>query len=185
MIIRTPPQEVLDLIKKRYLYDPNTGIVSAKGKKIGSLHKRRGRTSYLRFNIVLDVHTDDLGIRTQRFYTALLHQIIWYLVYDNWPDKLIDHIDGDGTNNKLNNLRLATSEQNGHNQRKQSRKTSSQYKGVSFDTWSGRWQSYIQHKNKNIHIGRHDTEEEAARAYDAKARELFGEFANCNFPLPE
>jgi hypothetical protein len=51
-------------------------------------------------------------------------------------------------------------------------------KGVHFEEWSGRWRAEIQHKRKRFKLGRFDTREEAAAAYAAKARELFGEFAS-------
>jgi|TARA_R110002020_G_C15975619_1_gene747963 hypothetical protein len=44
------------------------------------------------------------------------------------------------------------------------------------------WEAYIMFNQKNIYLGSYKTKEEAARAYDKKAIELFGEFAQLNFP---
>ena len=44
------------------------------------------------------------------------------------------------------------------------------------------WRAYIRHNQKLIHLGMYKTKEEAARAYDKKAVEVFGEFAHLNFP---
>lgn len=98
------------------------------------------------------------------------------------PDGLeVDHKNRDGLDCRRDNLRLATSSQNRANRAKL--KLGNRYRGVwrlSRDT--SRWTGQVQHKWKRIHLGIFATEEEAARAYDKKALELFGEFAQLNFP---
>lgn len=76
------------------------------------------------------------------------------------------------------NCRWATSQQNSMNTGKH-KPTASRFKGVSAK--GKRWGACIKHNRRGIYIGVFDTEEEAASAYDVKARELFGEFACCNF----
>ena len=93
----------------------------------------------------------------------------------------IDHIDRDGLNNRRSNLRPATRSQNAHNIGPSTANTSG-YLGVSFDRGTGRWKAVTTDQRERIWIGRFHTPEEAARAYDAKVRELFGEFAGVNFP---
>ena len=88
-----------------------------------------------------------------------------------------DHKDGNGLNNQKSNLRRATHSQNLANQKKSRGK--SKYKGVH-QCERGRWRACITYNNKNIKLGRFDTEIEAARAYNIKAEELFGEFACIN-----
>jgi len=82
-------------------------------------------------------------------------------------------------------MRTATSQQNVWNKRKQRGKYSSIYKGVSWLKSEGRWQARIMKDKRRIFIGYFDDEEAAARAYDARARELFGEYAAPNFPSAE
>ncbi|MEN6337259.1 MAG: AP2 domain-containing protein [Phycisphaerales bacterium] len=60
--------------------------------------------------------------------------------------------------------------------------TGSRFKGVWFEKRVGKWRATIHIKGKSIWIGHFATEEEAARAYDRRAVELFGEFARLNFP---
>ena len=93
----------------------------------------------------------------------------------------VDHKDRNPLNNQRSNLRLATQWQNHGNKNKPKGKHSSQYKGVSFDKSSGKWYALICCQRKQYNLGRYDDEQKAARAYDAKARELFGEFALTNF----
>ncbi len=96
-------------------------------------------------------------------------------------DKVIDHKNHNGLDNRKANLRVATRQQNSWNIKKRPGKKSSQFKGVSFCKRDKRWEAYIICGMKHIFIGRYDDEETAARAYDEKAKELFREFANPNF----
>lgn len=92
-----------------------------------------------------------------------------------------DHIDGDGLNNQRANLRVCTHRDNCRNRR--SRSTTSTFKGVGWDKAAQRWEANIGNGlGRTRRIGRYRTEEEAARAYDAAAREIHGEFARLNFP---
>jgi hypothetical protein len=90
----------------------------------------------------------------------------------------IDHRDGDGLNNQRFNLRVATQGQNGANQAPQC--GTSRFKGVSY--YRGRWRAQITVNRRNRHLGAYATEEHAARAYDAAAREAWGPYARVNFP---
>lgn len=97
------------------------------------------------------------------------------------PKTEVDHWDGDGLNNQRYNLRVATRSQNMSNTKKRNN-NSSQYKGVSWHKDRKQWQAYISLNKKTTYLGLHSSEELAALAYDAKAKEYFGEFAYLNFP---
>jgi hypothetical protein len=101
------------------------------------------------------------------------------LHWDVMGSKFVDHINGNGLDNRDENLRLATNSQNQMNSRKRSG-TSSRYKGVSLQR--KRWRAQIKLDGKLIYLGMFDTEEQAAMAYDYAAIELFGEFSRINFP---
>jgi len=82
----------------------------------------------------------------------MLHRIIWLHEYGSMPDGQIDHIDGNGLNNRLSNLRDVTHKQNRKNSRKQSNNISG-VSGVGWRDCKGKWRAYIKVDNSNIHLG--------------------------------
>lgn len=109
--------------------------------------------------------------------TVSMHREILRL---NPGESGVDHIDHDGLNNTKVNLRLCTQSQNNANGRK--RKGASRYKGVNWRKRGRKWRSEIRLNYKSYYLGLFVDEIEAACAYDAKAKELFGEYAKLNFP---
>lgn len=93
------------------------------------------------------------------------------------PKQEVDHRDGNSLNNCRDNLRFVTAGQNAMNRHRVV--GVSRYKGVS--RHRAKWRACIEKDKKGIHIGYFDLEIEAAKAYDLKAKELFGEFARPNF----
>jgi hypothetical protein len=91
---------------------------------------------------------------------------------------IVDHINGNGLDNRRSNIRICTYQENAYNRKKPTR-GKSRFKGVHL-TKDGKWQVEIKQNKKTIYVGRFSTEIEAARAYNAKALELHGEFANLN-----
>lgn len=93
----------------------------------------------------------------------------------------VDHINGDERNNCRENLRAATTQQNTRGFQRKPIGTSSRFRGVGWHSRDLRWVSRIRVNGKLFHLGYFSVEESAARAYDAAAREHFGEFACPNF----
>lgn len=116
-----------------------------------------------------------------------VHKIIYAIVYDDYPD-IVDHVDTDRSNNECSNLRKADHSKNAMNRSKASG-TSSKYKGVSWHKKNSKWQASVETrisgKRKNIYLGQFEIEEDAAKAYDEKAKELFRDFSKLNFPVSE
>lgn len=111
------------------------------------------------------------GEKTQIY----LHRYIGVkLGYDT--NSVIDHIDGNGLNNQDENLRGATSSQNMANRKGWGK---SAYKGVV--PKGNRWVAQIRYSNETIYLGIYEKDIDAALAYDNKARELFGIYAETNF----
>jgi len=91
----------------------------------------------------------------------------------------VDHINGNGLDNRRANLRHATDALNSRNRRIRSDNTSG-YKGVHLSR--GKWRAVLTRDGRVVFHGSFDSAEDAAHAYDAAAREHFGEFAFLNFP---
>jgi len=104
-----------------------------------------------------------------------MHRVIM-----NAPDGVaVDHIDGNGLNNQKSNLRFCTNQENLRNSTKR-KGCSSKFKGVSYHKQNDRWRATITIDKRQISLGCYGCEIDAALAYNRKAAELFGEFANLN-----
>lgn len=94
----------------------------------------------------------------------------------------VDHVNGNGLDNRRINLRETNYSLNRANTSKSKNiKYSSIYKGVCWNKKSKKWVAKITRNWKTKYIGSFDDEEEAAKAYDRAALELFGEHARLNF----
>lgn len=100
----------------------------------------------------------------------LAQRVAWALHYGHWPENTVDHEDGDPSNNRLQNLRSATREQNQRNQKMPTTNTSG-HVGVHWE--NGKWKATIgigQHKKK--YLGRFESLEDAVAARQDAEREL-------------
>jgi hypothetical protein len=165
-------------------YDPDTGIFRWRegidhwraGLPAGTLYKQRpngpsrvaigiGTTSESKYKVI--------GVR-KRVYRA--HRLAWLYVYGEWPDREVDHINNDPTDNRIVNLRLATFSENAMNRGLRANNTSG-VKGVSWSKKSSRWLAHIGINGKLHHLGLFDTIEEARAVREEAARRLHGAFA--------
>lgn len=101
------------------------------------------------------------------------------LIINAPEDMYVDHINGNGLDNRRSNLRLCTHTQNCMNSLRRKNKTS-KYKGVSWSKEKEKWAVYISYYKKHSFVGRYDTEIEAALAYNEAALKYHGEFAKLN-----
>jgi hypothetical protein len=119
----------------------------------------------------------------QRQQTLMLHR----LIMDPPSGFIVDHQNHNGLDNRKSNLRICTVGQNNAN-RRGGKNNSFGYKGIRRrkNCKSERWEAYIGQtiggKSTYRYLGLYAAPEEAARAYDAKAIELYGEYAYLNFP---
>lgn len=110
--------------------------------------------------------------------TKYLHHVI-FLMHHGYIPKVIDHIDGDSTNNKIENLRAATQSQNMANSTMKSNNTSG-YKGVTFRKDTNKWAAGIMVNGKHISLGSYLHKEDAATAYEIGAKKYYNEFAKAD-----
>ena len=154
------PLPPLEEFQKLYRYDPETGLFSwlvDKGK--------------MKAGMVAGGYTAN---RTEKIYLRcqgkawLAHRVAWLFHYGEDPgDYQVDHKDKNPLNNKIDNLRLATHQENQRN---------TKGLGVSWHTQRKKWRSYIMVDYRQISGGLHNTFEEALAATAALKRKYFGEF---------
>lgn len=104
------------------------------------------------------------------------HRVIYLFVYGYFPAR-IDHLDGDGLNNRIGNLRPCTSSQNNCNARL-SKDNTSGVKGVSWYSRTKKWRASVSHKMKRYELGYFDEILSAEEAVKTARKNLHGEFAN-------
>lgn len=112
--------------------------------------------------------------RRGRLYAA--HRVIWLMHYGEWPKESIDHINGNKTDNRIENLREANASEQARNRKACGVR---RYKGVTLHKKTGKYQVCVQMK----YIGLFVTQEQAAAAYDAAALRVYGAFARTNAML--
>lgn len=144
------------------LFDYKNGVLywnsdRKKGQKAGWV-ERRHKTFYVR-----------ISYKNQRFYG---HQIAFFLKKGFCP-KIIDHKNGNGLDNRIVNLREASSTDNILNSRKREN-TTSKHKGIIF--YRGRWLARITIKGKQINLGTFLTEKEAFQARRKATKENYSSF---------
>lgn len=164
-----------EYLRENLRYDPETGRLwwtkPFSHRRLDRPAGGKGEGGYL----IITIKTPS------RRYLLRCHRICWLLYYGFWPNNLLDHINGNRSDNRISNLRLASNQQNQRN-RKVRINSSSKYKGVSWHERNQKWQVYVGVNSKNTNLGYYNSEEEAARAYDKAAREHYGEYARLNFP---
>jgi len=103
----------------------------------------------------------------------LIHKLL-----TGWDET--DHINHDGLDNQRENLRETTHKQNLAGRQPNANSKWSQYKGVTWDSRASKWSARIQNDGKTHRLGRFNTEEEAAHAYNTAALEAYGPHAYLN-----
>jgi len=104
-------------------------------------------------------------------YSFLAHQIVWAFHHGEWP-KMIDHINGDRFDNRLENLRECTPSENQKNKAMLARNTSGRI-GVTWNRQRRKWYSSIRVENKYIFLGSFHSLDDASDAR-ARAEKLYG-----------
>ena len=101
--------------------------------------------------------------------TFTAHRVAFAVFYGRWPNH-IDHINGNRTDNRIENLRDVTPSQN-HKNRRKHRGVNARI-GVSYSSKKGKWQAQICSEGRNMHLGYYDDEADATNARVAAERKL-------------
>lgn len=155
-------------LRDNMAYEPTTGEFwwtkpgygRTVGKRLSSRLWTKGK-SYLTMKIAGEVY--------------YAHRVAWLHYYGEWPKGFVDHIDEDRTNNAIENLRLATPSQNAA-RRPTTKRSIAPSRGV-FPHGLG-YVARIHFNGKRHYLGYFKTSAEAQAAYEAKAKEIHGEFAH-------
>jgi len=161
-------------------YDAESGNLIWKERPVHHFKNKSRQTAFNNFmvgNVVNGVerHGYLRAFVAGRFYKA--HRIVWEMHYGKIPEGYeIDHIDGNGGNNRLRNLRFATHAQNSKNMRMH-KDNSLGFKGVFSYGKNGKFRARIMNDGIAYHLGVFETAEDASIAYQEAAKNLHGEFA--------
>lgn len=155
-------KEFYDLCLAKLNYNKSTGAFS--WADTGSLCESMDANGYLR-------------VKVSGKYVKL-HRLAWYAVNGEIPD-LLDHINRDKADNRIENLRLATHKENCRNRK--SVGATSFYKGVCYRKTDNKFVARILVDGKREFLGAYKTEINAAVAYDMRAKEVYKDFAVLNF----
>ena len=150
-----------DFVTRHFKYDPTTGIfsrISLKGRPTGRLRK----DGYVY-----------IGIGKTNI---MAHRLAWLYMFGTLPSGMLDHIDGNRANNAISNLRIADNSKNAMNSGIRRTNTSG-FRGVCRRNDGRYWAAMIRSGGARLYLGCFTSPEAASAAYEAKAREIFGEFA--------
>lgn len=175
-----PEPEVLEWIRAKFTYESDTGILRHAHDDPGLFFKKgdpagfQKRCGYL----AVSLHNTAIGLRHRQ---VTVHRIAWFLHHSEWTTENIDHVNLDKLDNRIENLRLATLQQNSVNSAKRrtwcGKPCLNRLKGAYLCKKNGRWYSTIKLNGRTIWLGWHSTEEEAAAAYATAALKHHGEYA--------
>ena len=151
-------------LRDNLVYVPETGVFMWRVRGQGrNMDRAMGTTVWPGYHV--------LKLQNEVYYA---HRVAWFYVHVEWPSDHLDHIDGDRSNNAIANLRIATPAQNVA--RRETKRRIAPSRGV-FPHGVG-FVARIHYAGKRHYLGYFSTLEAARAVYEAKAREIHGEFAH-------
>lgn len=156
-----------ELLRELLDYDPETGKLTwlprTKDNHPNDQVRRRLNTQFAGREAFTTTSSKGYkrGILLNRDFLA--HRVIWALHTGAWPEDQIDHVNGNRSDNRIENLRVVSNQENQKNQRLYSNNTSG-YMGVLWNKGCKRWSSRIQVDGGNLHLGLFDDIEDAIAA---------------------
>lgn len=158
----------LDRVSQLLTYNSETGNFTWKPRGQPKFDNRfAGKQAGVVCNGYINITIDYIVIRA--------HRLAYFMVNGKWPQENIDHINNDKLDNRIENLRLATTAQNMQNVGKYSTNTTG-YKGVVKRKNGKPYEATIMAFGQYHYLGTYDTPEEAYAAYCKAAVDLHGEY---------
>ncbi|MGN6768265.1 MAG: HNH endonuclease [Rhizobiaceae bacterium] len=176
-----------EVLRQLLRYEPETGKLFWRKRKVELFPSDRACNSwnarYAGQEALFKI--EEYGYRRGMIFGRmhLAHRVIWAMHNDRWPAAQVDHVNGDRLDNKIENLREATPQENSCNRRSH-RNGTSRFLGVYHHKVTGKWAATIASKGNVLHLGLFSSEREAAIAYDTAARDKHGAFAHLNYQEP-
>jgi len=161
-------KELLKLYCKFLIYNPKTGIIT---NKVNRNCARKGDEAGC-------LRSDGYRIIGINRKGHLSHRVAFLMTNGHLPD-ILDHINGNGSDNRISNLRGCSNTENNMN-RGPNKNSTSKYKGVCWDNRDSHWYASIGLSGNKKNLGYFNTEKEAAIAYNKAAKIHFGEYAYLN-----
>jgi len=169
MVETTLSETDIEFVNSILAYDAETGIFRWRVTRGGTARAGSVAGTPLRGYIRIRV----------RGGFMLAHRLAWFVSTGKWPDKDIDHINGNPSDNRIINLRLCSFSENMANKKVQHNNKVG-LKGASWDRKSNKWKSQISKDGKKIHLGFFYTANEAHEVYVSAAKILHGQFARAS-----
>lgn len=165
------PEHVRELLD----YNPITGVLTWKSRPWLTGRNVSWNTRYADKPITC---LDKDGYIQIRIYKVghRAHRVAWACHYGKWPQLALDHVNGIKADNRIDNLREATTAQNGHNV-KICKRNSSGRRGVFWHRTAKKWQAGICFERREIYLGLHEDFDSAVRAREEAERRYYGKFA--------
>lgn len=176
-----------EVLRQLLRYEPNTGRLFWRHRPLNMFSSKKAFLAWnSRYANNLAFTTDNgQGYKQGAIFKRLqkAHRVIWAMQTGIWPDQEIDHKNNDPSDNRWQNLRLATHVENARNRGSRAGSTSV-YLGVSWAERQKKWRAEIMiSRGCRKYLGYFEDEIAAALAYDAAARAHHGEFARPNFAV--
>lgn len=154
-------------LKSMLMYEPETGVFTWIVKpnrrvQVGQIASNQRRDGYVR-----------IGVGGTRY---LAHRLAWLYVYGEWPAGVIDHVNGDPSDNRIANLRDCSMTENQMNRGIGANNTSGR-KGVIWDKSKQKWLAKAQLRRQTHYLGHFDDLDSAHAAYQRFVSTHHGEFA--------